>query len=543
MENLWKKESRYEDALYIDIFRKLNPGRRCIFFENGYRNLRMTGKNIDSIMCFEKNAKRSLFYRKSGDAEFKQSNWSTAMKYYNRSLCYAKVNSVDVGIAYAKRAQCFYQMKMYDKCLIDLDLARFSNYPKQHYALLKMRETECMKLIADGAKSMSALPKLSLEPNTNYPEMVNALKIGKNNGKWQLIARADIKTGQIVMVEKSFVTTYTESYQKCCICALSYANLVPCHQCSSVLMCPECNGSILHQVECDAEVLFDGEYASCSGTFRSVLLAMTMFDDADGLIDFVEPIIAGDLSKIPSSVSDQMTKYRAFLYLAYDFDIRGDSSMAFLHFSALMSHPIVSEYFHTEKHCRFLMHLIFHHLTALKFRSVNTCMMAFDNATESTDYAFLLTTNFIHSCAPHITLKTIDGHAVLVTVRPVKKGQHIQLSLDELMVLKAVEDRQSDILENFGFKCNCERCKFEMKESEISTVDEVMLIDRDFKFIAKHLDKNASNHHDDLDEISDCSESFLNKFGHAKWNDFLDMIFMCYFCSIRKKYDCQFEQM
>lgn len=488
----------------------------------------------------EKNNERALFYRKRGDAEFQKSNWSGAMKYYNRSLCFAKMGSVHMGVAYAKRAQCFFQLKMYEKCLVDMDLARFANYPRQQYALLQMREDECLKLIANGVEPTPTLPRLDFAPDAKFPEMANVLKIIKSNGKWQIAARTDIKVGQIVLVERSFVSTYTESSQKCCICSANFANLVPCNQCSSALMCPECNGSIIHQVECDAQVLFEDNYAPVSDTFRSILLAMTMFDDADELMNFVEPVISGDLAKIPTSITDQNSKYRGFLHLApmiSSTNMKDDSSMAFVNCNSLMGHPIVNEYFHTERHRRFLMHLVFHHLNALKFRGVNSCVVGFENAAESTDYALVLATSFTHSCAPHITLKMMDGYAVLITVLPVKKGQHLKLSFNELILLKEVDDRQREMLEEFEIKCNCRRCKFELQDQNTVLVDQDMLNDLDFQFIAKHLDDSMQNNIDHSDKITARAESFLNKFGHEGWNDFLDVAYMCYYCDLRKRYE------
>lgn len=73
----------------------------------------------------------------------------------------------------------FLQLKMYGKCLLDLDLARFSNYPRKFSILLKMREADCLRLLADGGENDQLTPKLSINPNENYPEMADVDNCGK----------------------------------------------------------------------------------------------------------------------------------------------------------------------------------------------------------------------------------------------------------------------------------------------------------------------------------------------------------------------------
>lgn len=535
MDLLWKRETRHENAMYIDIFRKTHPDLRYMCgFDDKKEYFHMTENMISMYVHSEKSEEQSIVYRKRGDLLFQQSKWYEAMKYYNRCLCLAKVGTEHMGIGYAKRAQCFFQLKMYEKCLMDLDLARFSNFPRQQYALLEMREAECLKRIAEGIEAESFVPKLSLEPSKKFPEMANVLKIVHNpKANWYIVSTTDIKVGEIVMIEKSFVATYNESYQKCSICSVSFANLVPCNKCSKVLLCPDCNGSILHQVECDAQVLFSNNYPPVSDTFRSILLAMTLFEDADELINFVESIVATDLSDIPQSIHDQKTKYRGFLQMTQNtIDMKEDPPIAFINYTSLMGHATVNQYFHTEQHRRFLIHLVFHHFSALKIRGLNSIARGFDNVTEETDYSLILSTNFEHSCAPHLTLRMVDGFAVMITCRPIKKGQRITLSQNEMIIMNNVKERQKELQEEFGYECKCERCKLENDMSNIP--DPRLLADRDFQFIIQQLNSNSRCDEQHSDQLAKCSENFLNKYGHHKWNEALDIAFLTYYCSIKK---------
>ncbi|XP_055306313.1 uncharacterized protein LOC129570647 [Sitodiplosis mosellana] len=539
MDLLWKKETRHESALYVDIFRKLNPEMRFIFGEEKRKYYHMTETMINMHVSSEKCDEQSIVYRKQGDALFQQGNWREAMQFYNRCLCLAKVASSHMGIGYAKRAQCFFNLGMYEKCLLDLDLARFSNFPRQQYALLEMREAECLKRMAEGADTVSIVPKLSLKASEKYPEMANGLKMMRDaDANWYIVATKDIKVGEIVMVEKSFISTYIESYQKCCICSVTLANLLPCNKCSKVLMCPDCNGSILHKVECDAQVLFCDNYPPVSDTFRSILLAMTMFEDADELMNFIEPIVATDLSKLPPSINDEKSKYRGFLHLAHDsFNLKEDTAMAFVNYSSLMGHDTVSQYFHTEQHQRFLMHLVFHHFSALKSRGLSSTVVGFDDDTEQTDFTFLLATNFGHSCAPHLTLRIVDGYAVMVSVRPITKGQPVLLSQNEMILMNSVDERQQAMQDELGHKCNCERCEFQTSTPNVFIRDPRRAADPDFQFIIRQLNSNTRYDDANCEDFVKCAERFLNKYGHQKWDDVLDTVFLCYYCATKSKYE------
>lgn len=544
MSFLWKKESRYENALYIDIFRKLGKAMMFMSGDNVKSYFECAEETMFSRKRSEKSNDKSELCRKLGDVQFQQKMWKEALTLYNRSLCLAKLGSEQMGIAYAKRAQCFFQLKMYDKCLMDLDLARFSSYPKEHFDLLSMREEECLKKMADGTVTASIIPALSFNPHKKYPEMANVLKIHRaSDDQWQIVATKDICVGQIILVEKSFVSTFTESYKKCCVCSITLTNLVPCNGCSKALLCAECNNTIIHKVECDANVLFHGKYNSVSDTFRSILLAMTIFDDANELIEFVEQTVAGDLSRVPNKISDPKSKYRAFLHPAQKSnDLKEDAALAFIQYAALLAQSTVNCYFQTEKQQRFLMHLIFHHLRALKGRGISTSEVGPDTTNEETDYGLILGMNFAHSCAPHVIMHLSNGHAVMTTLRPIKKGQEIFLACNELILFNELDERQKSLDEEFGVKCQCERCEYERNDNEDQPVNInlSMLADPNFQYIAHRVSKDEKINLANSDELIERVERILNMYGHQKWDEYIGSIITFYMYLRKMKHD-QFE--
>lgn len=189
MTLLWKKESRHESSLYVNIFHKFNSDDRFGLGENHKKSHVKKKKLIKMYVHLGKSNAQSLVYRKQGDMLFQQGKWQEAIQLYNQSLCLGTVASQQMGIVYAKRAQCFFKMRMYVKCLNDLDLARFSNYPRQQYALLEMREAQCLKLMHESADVASTLPELISKPSAKWPEMVDALKMERSaNGNRYIVA-------------------------------------------------------------------------------------------------------------------------------------------------------------------------------------------------------------------------------------------------------------------------------------------------------------------------------------------------------------------
>ncbi|XP_031637128.1 uncharacterized protein LOC116349714 [Contarinia nasturtii] len=545
LDLLWKKESRYESSLYVDIFRKLDlKNRYNAQTESQY--FQSTESVIAKYMRDEKDNDQSVLYRKKGDKCFKETEWQEAIACYNQSLCFATITSEHIGIGYAKRAQCFFQLKRYEECLLDLNLARHSNYPRQYVQLLQMRERECIKLIGQGdIEPMTKVPKIAFLPSEKYHELANVLDLTRqSDGKWRFVATEDVKVGQVVLVESSFVSSYTPSVSRCCICSAGLTNLLPCSKCSKVLMCSSCNGSIIHQVECDAFVLFDGQYKLASDTFRSILLAMSLFENANKLMDFVEPIVHGDLGNFPAFISndDKLTKYRAFLHIAHGlFMVIDDKKAAFVNYCALMGHPVVNRYFHTVKHRRFLIHLIFHHISSLRLSALNSIVSGLESL-EEIDYTFILSRHFSHSCAPHVRLNLIEGHIAMTSVRPIRKGQTVHIAYNETSLLKDVQTRQEELKDDLGRKCDCERCKFEEvnERGNVNAFEEDFGIttNMDFLYIVNDVynkqQQNTNDKHVD-DKIVKRAQRLLDQYGYQEWNSFLEIVFFYYYSALGKK--------
>lgn len=62
-------------------------------------------------------------------------------------LCFAENDTENVALAYGNRSACNFGLKMYGKCLTDIELAINANYPDRLKSKLEKRKAECLKLV------------------------------------------------------------------------------------------------------------------------------------------------------------------------------------------------------------------------------------------------------------------------------------------------------------------------------------------------------------------------------------------------------------
>lgn len=299
---LWRNESNKPDALYENIC--ADPTGNL---EEEYL---CHSSLVESEVPIKSNA-FSTEYRNKGNVHFAIKNWRDALECYNQSLCFAETDTENVPLAYGNRSACFFRMKIYDKCLIDIELAKESNYPKEKLPKLEERQVKCSKLIETQIHQMK--PKLDFEPDEKFPGMANILQIKRNVEMGRYIStKFDIDVGQIVLIEPFFVASpwsatqfsFDEKYKGCNVCLNRESNLVPCKECTSALFCQkQCEGNHLHACRFRK---FGKEYNDLqTQTVRSILIAINTCPDVEKLIKFVEQAISSDLKEIPESLLDR----------------------------------------------------------------------------------------------------------------------------------------------------------------------------------------------------------------------------------------------
>lgn len=294
---LWKKESKEPNALYVDIFAKNKFDLETKFHEIFTSKETKPHPQKDDAIALQK--------RNDGNTAFRRKAYNDAMELYNDSLRFAKPGSEHISLAYANRSACFLRMKMFEKCLNDIKLAKNAGYPAHLLPKLEQRKAECLEQLENGARSLTDIgTELSFEPNKNFPSMANVLKVQQTNknGNCVVVAKQDIDVGKTIVVQDAmFPYLYKKFGSKCNICLKGNENLVPCEACVVAMFL--CQGHFLHEYECGLNMCGESvENIESLNDVRIILLTIKMFPTVDEFMTFIEIIQKN--KEMPTDLTD-----------------------------------------------------------------------------------------------------------------------------------------------------------------------------------------------------------------------------------------------
>lgn len=185
--------------------------------------------------------------RSEGNKFYSQRLFFEALLKYNESLCFAETASENLGHAYANRSAVYFEMKLYDRSLRDIEAAKLYGYPERSFEVLKKRAAKCCDLsksYKDNAPDPWKIFKLSYPPNKRLPftaeclEMATSEKYGRH-----VVTNRTLRVGDIVSIETPFCCTLVSEsqfydvpesniYQRCSNCLKENAmELIPCLSC------------------------------------------------------------------------------------------------------------------------------------------------------------------------------------------------------------------------------------------------------------------------------------------------------------------------
>lgn len=156
-----------------------------------------------------------------------------------------------------------------------------------------------------------------------------------------------------------------------------------------------------------------------------------MFSTVDKMMDFVKQTIQSDPKELPDSLSDDKSKYQAFLKLPINDGMLGPQELVALIYevyTTLQKIPKIDALFKSRMDRRFLMHLIGQHIQIVQNNSVQGCVTIHGQMVTCYHHIPLMEKYFQHSCAPNVISCEGEGNHVFITVRPIKKrnGCHIR---------------------------------------------------------------------------------------------------------------------
>lgn len=261
---LWQKESSASNAMYIDLLLASKNET------NRNSDSKQQTKNIPAATLGAKNNDLSYEYRQKGNQKYLEEDYTEAIVLFNKSLCYAENGTELVGLAYANRSLCYFQLEMYKKCLADIELAKRNHYPENLMGKLNKRKINCMEQMATADnQTEDRQPKLDFDPNEKFPCLADVVDIRKNSKYGRhIVATKDIAIGNVIIVEKSCVSElFDDKYMVCNNCCKENQNFIPCTKCANALFCAECMGTGFHAISCN----YDG------ATIRSILMTTRFF--------------------------------------------------------------------------------------------------------------------------------------------------------------------------------------------------------------------------------------------------------------------------
>lgn len=525
---LWKKESNESSALYTDIF----SSHREVFekkFELFQNNIGCTQeKKCDAT---------SMSYRAQGNGAFSVRSWWIAMELYNDALRYAQTGSPNISLALANRSACFFHLKMYKECLIDIELAKEFGYPDNLMWKLVQRKQDCLKSI-EGAAASGPVDdfgrKLSFEADEKFSCMANVLQINNNDGSFSIVAKDDIGVGKTICLENPFISyLYEKTGTKCNICLRERTNLRPCKNCIVMFCSDECERHYLHEFECNLKFWDNSQHnGAVLEKARLIFSIMNHFEDANELIVFVEQTINNDKKELPDSLSDFRSKYRTFLKSSQGLRIINSHDFLifyFMTYAFIMTVPKVKAWFSSLFHRRFLAHLIMHH-AGITERHVDK--FGVNSKTTFLSHMGMMNQFFSHTCVPNILYRYYSGSRVFITIRPIKKGD--QLRICYVDPLKTKEERQQELMERYQINCDCIRCNG-FSSVTIAQREQIKL-DPDFREIVNFNVKTLCDSSDNNGQkIIDKCIAFLEKYNNIIWCNEIEQILNMFIEVIRNR--------
>lgn len=494
---LWEKESSSADACYVDLFfdktqiPNLKEWTEQLQFSNWKKDFFYS--KIDP----GKNTKTSDFLRSIGNAKFRDGEWIHTMEFYSESLCFAELGTNNVSFAYANRAACFLNMKRYDECLRDIELAEQANYPNM--SKLMQRKANCQRSM-QGTNERKLEMKLSFNANAKFPCLIDGLEIRMNSEYGRhVIAGRDIDVGQTVLVEKCYVSLgCAPDRVQCYTCTKDEANFVACPKCADVMFCSEncLSQNYIHQKFCGASM--NRMPSVVRFVAESFLVSVVEFSTASEMIGFVQETLAARGKLVPDTMNDSRSKYGQFLNLRPKKQKDIDMEVVYKVFTGLLDIPSIAE-----------------HFAIVKNNSIATQV---PGGIVKNKLGIVMSW-FNHSCAPNLFNCAIDDTEIFITKRPIKKGD--QLFIRYLTSSPPTAVRRMTLLDKFHFFCKCDKCEPCCRFDDRT----MMKNDRNFQFLASVPKEQFT-----LPCVSDKCLEFLQKFGHLPWSEEIDLVLNIYSC-------------
>lgn len=444
---LWKTETINSKRIYVNLFRENSFfGHR--YFDAGklrQHEQELKKSNVASVTA-------RLMATKLDDW---QNNSDTVLRHINRAICFAEIDSEEIGVAYGQRATYFHKLKEYSLCLADIDLAMQHKYPVASVSRLESMRNECAKHLARGNAPQTDTPALSFPANEKIPCFAQGLTVKhtKKFGK-HVVATQDMDIGQTIIVEDAYAIAPTDEqiYMQCANCFERKVNLMPCTDCAAVMFCSatcrDMANEKFHVFECGRRDVCVIREAAARLVLRTVLEAIKLFPNIDKLLKIIENLNGGKPNNDVDYTDPAIRAYMRFFWQKNSVDDTSPmDDCRFVEFAQSIHSTIATSaayktMFGGLEESRFLGHLILHHLyvvDANAFPALNMLRRTFTielgmvraNNWSGFAYAegfYLNSCHLKHSCQPNVARIFLGTKVVGKVLRPIKSGDQLFVS-------------------------------------------------------------------------------------------------------------------
>lgn len=419
---------------------------------------------VDVPMRISKDQSKCIQFRECGNKSYalKTRGYVKALELYNKSICFAEVNSEDMGIGYANRSAIYLKWKKYDLCLQNIKLAKEHGYPERLMEKLMKRSTECEQALnenksknsnaydeGDDEDEVILAPKLSYSAHSEVPFIADCLELRQTEQLGRhIVTNRDLSVGKVVAIEDSFCswTLPAVRYTRCTNCLEEhYYNLIPCEHCTSAMFCSqECVNEAhqnFHRFECP---VIDFMYKMLNiihlSAVRVAICALTSFESVDALQSFINDPESANVNAFTLNYRDEMANselYKPIHTLETNQNQRTTADLfqravitAVIYRSLIQSTPL-DELLQSDSQRKMLMELIFRHLqtASTNFHRLETLANANDpNDLDDVSYgsgAFGFSSLINHACSPNIVRLPIGRQIAIFVLRPIKAGEEL----------------------------------------------------------------------------------------------------------------------
>lgn len=196
---------------------------RAIFQCSRYSLGRMTAEKCNSSA--EK-------FRNEGNVHFRGGNFLDALIALNKSVCFAE-SPQSLSAAFADRSAVYLQVKMFEKCLENIELSRSHGKIDK----LKDREEKCRELMTNSFDDPYKFFQLTYPANDKIPFIVNCLELRESHkfGRY-VVSNKNLRIGDVICIEEPFYKFIDKEfcYRRCANCLSSNSfSLISCSTCVS----------------------------------------------------------------------------------------------------------------------------------------------------------------------------------------------------------------------------------------------------------------------------------------------------------------------